>query len=121
MLLFVTVCVGQSKDTLCFPTETIRKVLIDAEKGKVYKEQVGLLNQRVSLLQSQIKELQEKDSANTVTSREQISALLQEQTLCQDQVKTMETILRREKRKRKLITAAGILTTGAAIYLSTLK
>ncbi len=114
-------CAAQSKDTLCFPNEVIRKVLIDAEKGKVYKEQVTLLNKRIDLLKSQISELNEKDSANTASSQGQIKALLTEKELHEGQVKIMEQMLKREKRRRKWTAVAGILSTGAAIYLSTLK
>ena len=91
------------------------------EKGEVYKQQVTLLNNRISLLNSQISELQEKDSANSVSSRNQIKLLLQEKELHQDQIKIMEKMILREKRKRKWTAVAGILSTGAAIYLSTIK
>lgn len=121
MLLSGTVCAAQSRDTLCFETDVIRKVLIDAEKGKVYREQVSLLNQRVVLLQGQITELKERDSANTASSQAQIKALLEERSLCQDQVKIMEQMLRKERRKRFWISTAGTVATAAAIILPLIK
>ena len=106
-------------DTLCLPTESVRGLLISAKQGEVLKGQVTILNDRIALLQATITQLEQKDSAATESCKNQIELLHQEQAIYKDQLNTYEKLLRREKRKRRLATAAGVLTTGIAIWLGT--
>lgn len=111
-------CAAQSKDTLCFPTETVRSLLINAEQGKLLKKHVLVLNDRITILQDMVKNLEQRDTATVGSYEREISVMREQRALFEDQIKTYETLLRRERRKRRLITATGILTTGAALFLS---
>lgn len=98
-----------------------RNMYKDALQKPILEERISILNERITNLQILVKTVEQKDSILIMDSQNQIKLLLEEMTLCQDQVKTMETIIRKERRKRFWVSAAGIVTTGAAIYLSTLK
>ena len=123
LLLILTgkICVGQLNDTLCFKTETIKAVLIDAEKGKVYKQQVTLLNSRIDNLGNQIKELEQKNDTLSSGMANQIKLLSDQKGLFQSQVDGYEKLLRRERRKRTFTTIAGGLITGIFGYLYLVK
>lgn len=108
-------------DTLCLPTDNVRGLLISAKQGETLKQQVVILNDRIAILQSLVQQLEQKDSATVSGYKNQIDLLHQEQAIYKDQLNAYEKLLRREKRKRRLTTAAGIVTTGLAIYLGTLK
>ena len=92
--------------------------MIAAKQGDVLKEQVKILNERVTLLQSMVLNLEQKDSANTSQSVNQVALLKQEIDLYKDQIKTFEKLLRREKRKRFFATAGGVITSGIILYLT---
>lgn len=98
-----------------------RKVYADALQKPILEERIAILNERIANYQVLIKTFEEKDSIRAEDCKSQIASLIEEKALYQDQVKTMEQMIRKERRKRFWITASGILTTGAAIYLSTLK
>ena len=123
LLLILTgkICVGQLNDTLCFKTETIKAVLIDAEKGKVYKQQVTLLNSRIDNLGFQIKELEQKNDTLSSGMANQIKLLSEQKGLFQSQLDGYEKLLRRERRKRTFTTIAGGLITGIFGYLYLVK
>ena len=123
LLLILTVnSYGQKPaDTLCLPTENVRGLVIAAKQGDALKQQVVILNDRIGLLQSIVKELELKDSASKSGYTAQIAALLEEKKIYQDQLNTYEKLLKRERRKRRLATAGGIVTTGLAIYLGFVK
>ena len=92
--------------------------MIAAKQGDVLKEQVKILNERVTLLQSMVFNLEQKDSANTSQSVNQVALFKQEIDLYKDQIKTFEKLLRREKRKRFFATAGGVITSGIILYLT---
>lgn len=92
--------------------------MIAAKQGDVLKEQVKILNERVALLQSMVFNLEQKDSANTSQSVNQVALFKQEIDLYKDQIKTFEKLLRREKRKRFFATAGGVITSGIILYLT---
>lgn len=93
-------------------------MVIAAKQGDVLKEQVKILNERVTLLQSMVLNLEQKDSANTSQSVNQVALFKQEIDLYKDQIKTFEKLLRREKRKRFFATAGGVMTSGIILYLT---
>lgn len=92
--------------------------MIAAKQGDVLKEQVKILNEKVTLLQSMVLNLEQKDSANTSQSVNQVALFKQEIDLYKDQIKTFEKLLRREKRKRFFATAGGVITSGIILYLT---
>lgn len=112
-------CAGQSKttDTLCFPVETIKKVLIAAEQKKVLESQVTLLNERIFGLNEIIKNLNEKDSVSVKTYNDQLAVMRQQKELFMDQLNGYERLLRKERRKRFWTAVGGVVTTGLATYL----
>ena len=124
-------CAGSSQttDTICLPVEQAKKVLADARQKPVLQEQISFLKTDISLLnlrivekESIIRNLEAKDGNNTVIIRElqDQKELMQKQiNLHLNQVATMERMIRREKRKRFWATAAGVITTAGAIFLTT--
>lgn len=63
----------QITDTLCFPVNVIKKILIAAEQKKVMDQQVVILNDRIAGYQSQIIIIHEKDSATVELYERQIT------------------------------------------------
>lgn len=112
-------CAGQSKtiDTLCFPAEVLKKVLVAAEQKKGLEVQVVFLNERITGLQQVIKNLNEKDSASILLYNNQLQVMKDQKALYQDQLNGYEKIIRREKRKRFWTGFAGAATTITATYL----
>lgn len=112
-------CAGQSKatDTLCFPVETIKKVLIAAEQKKVLEGQVILLNQRIMGLNDIVRNMVEKDSVTVKLYNDQIQITKEQKSLCQSQITSLEKAVRKERRKRFWTGAGGVVTTGIALYL----
>ncbi len=108
----------QQKDTLCLPTENVRALVIAAEQGKVLKQQVVVLGERITLLQSMVANLEAKDSATVAAYEAQIKNMTDTRAIFEDQIKTYEKLLRREKRKRFFATAGGIITSGIILYLT---
>ena len=120
MLLIMMSCVGQSStiDTICFPVSVIKKVLVAAEQKKVLEQQVTVLNNRISLYQTMVDELERKDSITVATYEAQIAIMNEQKAIYADQMKGYEKLLRREKRKRFFATAGGVITSGIILYLT---
>ena len=124
-LLLLTILIGSnfagqsqdSKDTLCFPVPVIRKVLIAASQKKVADSLLLIAEAQVSQLQNTIKLLEDKDIELKTMYDGQLDNLHKQIALYKDQIEGYEKLLRKEKRKRRLITGVGILTTGAMAYL----
>lgn len=107
----------QSTDTLCFPTETVRTLLIDAQQGKLLKRQVAILDDRIGILQEIVKNLEAKDSATVENYETQLTAMREQRALFEDQINRYEKLLRREKRKRFWTGAGGVVSTGIMAFL----
>lgn len=112
---------SQTSDTICPPVAQLKKVYAAALQKRVCDSMNVILEARIDGLNRAIGLLNEKDSVTVVGYKNQIDLLHQEQAIYKDQLNAYEKLLRRERRKRKLVTAAGIITTGLAIYLGTLK
>ena len=110
---------GQSQtiDTMCFPVSVIKKVLAAAEQKKVLEAQVSILEGRIANFQELVITLAAKDSLTVGSYEAQIKLYKEEKAIYQDQIKGYERLLKRQKRKTFLTGAAGLLTTGAALYL----
>lgn len=107
-------------DTTCVQTGQLRKVVADAKLKPVLEERIAILNDRISTKDSVIMALQlagEEDLAVIAALRDQKRILEEEKKLFNDQLKTLESMLRKEKRKRFLASMAGIVTTAGAMYL----
>ena len=118
-ILVMKNCAGQSKatDTLCFPVETIKKVLIAAEQKKVLEGQVILLNQRIMGLNDIVRNMVEKDSVTVKLYTDQIQITKEQKSLYQSQITSLEKAVRKERRKRFWTGAGGVVRTGIALYL----
>lgn len=114
-------CAAQPKvsDSVTISTVALKRILTAAEQKKVLDGQVVILNDRINLLQAIIDKQGEKDSVTVESYEQQLKVMREERTIFQDQIKTFEKLLRREKRKRMLTGAAGLISTGIVIYLAT--
>lgn len=110
-----------SKDTLCFDLPTVRKLLTSAEQGKILKEQVTILNERIANQEIIIDNLKEKDAVTVAAYQKEIEQMKEQRATFEDQIKSYERLLKREKRKRVFTGIAGILTTAATFYIATKK
>jgi len=97
----------------------VRNLLINAEQGKLLKQQVSVLNERISILNSLVTNLQDKDTATVGSYERQIAVMKEQRVIYDDQIKTFEKLLRREKRKRFWTGAAGMASTIGMIYIAT--
>jgi uncharacterized coiled-coil protein SlyX len=110
----------QTIDTTCVPTIQLRKVVADAKLRPVLEERIAILNERISTKDSVIKDLQlagEEDQAVIEALRDQRRLLEEEKKLYNDQLRTLESMIRKEKRKRFFTSMAGMITTAGAMYL----
>lgn len=105
------------EDTLCFRSEVIRKVLIAANEGKEYQKQVGLLTERIALKDEIISQMNQRDSLVRSGYENQMAILKQELDLRKDQINGYERLLKRERRKRRAVAAAGLTGMGVLTYL----
>jgi len=108
---------SQTSDTICFPVADAKKVLIAAEQGKEYLKQVGLLTERLSLKDEIISQMNQRDSLIKAGYENQMAILKQELDLRKDQMNGYERLLKKERRKRRAATAAGVTVAGVLTYL----
>lgn len=107
----------QTTDTLCFPVEKIRKVLIAADQKKAADSLLKIAEAQVRQLQNTINLLEEKDAELRPQYEAQIANLNSQIELYKDQITTYEKLLRKARRGKRWATIGGIVTTGVAIYL----
>lgn len=114
-------CAGQStasgNDTMCIPVDTLKKIYTAAASAKELRVQISILNERIETKKAELMEIKNRDSAEIVTLRGNISRLLEEKALYDDQLNGYERLLRKEKRKRFWTAAGGLITTGLVAYL----
>lgn len=108
---------GGPGDSIRLSVPAVRNMLIAAEQSKVLKEQVVILNDRISNYENIVVNLKQKDSMTVVSFQSQIVTMKEQRALLEDQIKGFERLLKIEKRKRTMTTLAGTLTTGIAMYL----
>lgn len=96
--------------------DAVRKVLIAAEQKKVLAEQVTLLNMRIAGMENQINTLKQKDAQTVKSYEDQLVEIRNQRNTFEEQIKELNKIIKKEKRKRKLTALAGLVTTGAAIF-----
>jgi hypothetical protein len=109
---------GLSQSTeICLPDSSVRKILIAAEQKKVLAEQVKLLEQRISIKEDIIRNLNSKDSVTVLTFQTQINEYKEQKLIYDQQLNSYEKLLRRQKRKTFFATFGGLLTTGITTFL----
>ena len=87
-----------------------------AEKQK----DIDTLNARIIILGEQIKQYRSKDTIYSEIAKlkdEQMQEMKEQRLLFQDQLNGYEKLLKKERRKRFLTAAGGVITTGLVAYL----
>ena len=112
-------CAGQlrTSDSTTVSTPALKRILVAAEQKKVLEQQVVILNQRISGLELTINDLAEKDTATVGSYERQIALMKDQRILFENQIKTFEKMVIKERRKRFWTSVAGTLTTGIGVYL----
>ncbi len=100
-----------STDTLCRPVAVIKELLIRAKEGDAAKQQVLILEQRISEKQTIIAALQGKDSVTVATYNRELLLVLEE-------LASVKSVLKKEKRRRFWTGVGGVMTTGIVTYLA---
>ena len=124
LILLTGTAYGQQpsgSDTLCFDLPTVRKLVTNSEQGKVLKQQVLILNDRIGVLQSQIDNMELRDRATVQGYEAQIKLLNDEIAIHKEQVTAMEKIIKRMKRNAFWSKVGGGMTTAAALALFIIK
>lgn len=110
---------GVQKDTLIpTPDTTLRKLLIAGEERNNLKKQVRNLEEQIKLLNDVIKEQVSKGELQNEFHQNQMNNLKDQLVIAKGIADEFEKEMKRERRKRRLVTAGGILTTGAALFLT---
>lgn len=108
-------------DSTTVSTVALKRILTAAQQKNVLQEQVSILNDRIKNYQDIITNLNEKDSATVEGFNLQIQTMNQEKIIYEDQIKTLEKMLKKEQRKRKLTAFGGVALTGIVTYLYIIK
>ena len=106
-----------SNDTLCFPLSVVRQRLTEARLYRYTDSLLKITESQVAELQGRIKLLNDKDVELKAMYDGQLDNLHKQIDVYKEQIKGYEKLLRKERFRRRLITGAGIVTTGAALYL----
>lgn len=107
-------------DTLCFPVQVVKKVLIAAEQKKILDSQVIVLNQRIAEKDSIVSLLKSKDDTNKQviqTYEDEIKVMKDQRVIFEGQIKQNEKVIRKLKRKVFWTSVFGITATGATVFL----
>lgn len=112
--------VSDSTTKVAITRGALSRLLTAALQRDVLAEKIGLLvadtallSQRVASKQRQVEILEGISEAQVV----QIDLLREKETVFKEQLSSYERLLRKEKRKRFLVSVAGVLTTGFTTYL----
>ncbi len=118
LLVLPKIAFGQSpKDTICLPTDNVRALVINAEQAKVLRQQVVILNDRISNLVVQQQALKAKDSVTVSLYDQQVKAMTDQRALYTDQLKGYEKLLKRQRTKTTITGLLGILATVGAFMI----
>lgn len=112
-------CAAQSsKDTLCFPTNVVRGLLIDAQRKDILEDEVNNLNERIADLKLQLTKDSVYSASVVASMRREIVQLEGQKSLVLDELGTLKKQLRRARRGQRWTAIAGVITTvGAAILI----
>lgn len=105
---------SQTSDTLCFPIETVQKLLIAGKQKKQLDSLVTILNQNISSYELAVRELQDKDSVNKeiiVTYKAMIETMKEQRAILEGQITALNKEVKKWKRKNRLTAIFGTLAT----------
>jgi hypothetical protein len=108
----------QPIDTICIPVAKAKKLLGDSKLYKYTDSLLRISEAQLTEVKYQKGLIEEREVETIANYNRQIANLEKQVEIYKEQVRGFEQIVRRERRKRRLITGAGILTTGAALFLS---
>lgn len=115
---------SQTIDTICLPISQAKKIMIAADQKKILDSLVTLLNYRIVEKESIITDLKQKDTANINiihTYENQILVMKDQRTVWEDQIKALTKTVKKERRKRRWTSIAGVTLIGIATYLYIVK
>lgn len=107
----------QNTDTICFPVEVAKKVLVAASQKKVLDAQVVILNERITGFEFAISQFHVKDSIRVDGHKKEMDLKDQQNKILLDNIASLNKQVKREKTKRIFTGIGGVLATGIASYL----
>lgn len=108
-----------TSDTLCRPLNELKLVYSDALRYRLTDSLLKLSELQLAEKKEQVRLLEEQGAEVSSNHRKEITNLENQIGVLKDQVNGFEKLWKREKRRRKLSQAGGILAVAAAIFLST--
>lgn len=107
-----------SKDTTtCLPNNIVRALLTDAKQKDILLDEVKNLNDRIAEKQKQLSLTNERDSLLIASLKKEIILLEDQKNLLVTDNDSKDKTIKKLRRKNRWTAAAGILTTGAALFL----
>lgn len=115
-------CVGKSQttDTLCFPIQTVKKLLIDAKQKKYADSLVFVYRSDINILSGKVQALEVKDSVNreiNSTYKNLINTMETKTTILGNQIEYLNKELKKQKRKTTFAAIGGIALTALVSFL----
>lgn len=95
----------------------MKKVYVDALKYRYADSLLKIVESQLAEKKAQVEILEEKGEEVTANHRKEIANLEGQIATMKDQVAGFEKMWKREKRRRRLSQAVGIITTVAAVAL----
>lgn len=107
----------QVTDTICIPMGQMKKVYMDALKYRYADSLLKIVESQLAEKKAQVEILEEKGEEVSANHQKEIANLEGQVGTLKDQVNGFEKMWKREKRRRRLSQAVGIITTVAAVAL----
>lgn len=121
LVLLIRSSFGQAQtptDTICIEVPKFKKIYTAAIQKRYVDSLLVISEKQVGELKYNISLLQEKDAELKKMYDAQLDILHNQIVIYKEQITGYERLVKLERRKRRLITFGGVLTTGAAIFLS---
>lgn len=114
--------IGQSKeDSVKISKKARNNMYARALQADALDSLLDLSRREIVLLENKVMELIEQGDTTAASYEREIVQWKGKEQILLKKIEEKDKEIRREKRKRKWATFGGIITTGAVIYLSTLK
>jgi len=110
---------SQVIDTICIPTIQAKKIYGDALKFRYTDSLLKLTESQLAEKRLQLQLMEDKESEVANNHRREIVNLENQVGVLKEQVQGFEKMWKRERRKRRLSQAGGIVAVIAAVFLST--
>lgn len=120
---------GSINDTICLPTSDALKVLKGGLDGKVYKEQRDSLIKYIDGLNSllEIRNTRIANLSNEIANydqivsnyKKQIAVLEDQKKLARGFINSLNSHIKKQKRKTTMVAILGILASAGAFYIGT--